>query len=1462
MKALRGSRRHQYLVRGVIFLLMVALITGMAGCGAESPENLYDLTVSSTEGGVVTSPGEDTFSYDEGTVVNLVAQSEEGYRFVNWTGAVGTIASTSAAATTITMNSNYSIIANFEVIPEQYNLTISSTVGGNVTGPGEGTYDYDEGKTVNLVATANDGYEFDKWTGDVSSIANPEAAQTTITMNNHYSITAGFSPIQPPVVVAVLGDYESKMTELLVDHDIAAEERDWDVVDDLSDYDVVVINRPSDPEQDDFLKFLDVAGDHLVGIVFTSSWQVDEAWGVCLLERHLNDPEEQADDSRQGNVYYNITAPHPIFEDWEVGANITIIDNGERDHSWFLNYTGDTIAEVGSEEKGLQGDGLAVSMYGGSVHVLLASLGIQEWTNTDHWTEDARTVFVNSVIYAKTLRHTLTIDSTEGGSVIEPGEGEFAYEEGTPVHLVALAEEGYAFTEWTGNVEEIDDAEAPGTTITMNGDYKIIANFEVVTDQYELTISSTEGGSVTEPGEGPFTYDDGEEVDLIAEPAEGYRFHKWTGDVDQIDDANAAETTVTMNGHYVITATFSPLPFVAVLGDYESQMTDLLKDHDMVAEARDWDVVDDLADYDAVVINRPSDPGQGDFLDFLNAASTNEVGVVFASGWSVDLSWGISLLEWYLDDALGGQADASRHGNVYYNVTAPHPVFERWELGDTITIIDKEACDHAWFSGYTGTTIAEVGSEEKGLQGDGLAVSMYGESVHVLLASLGVQEWTNIDHWTEDARTIFVNAVSFAVLPRYHLTISSNEGGGVIEPGEGTFTYDDGTVVDLVAEPAEGYRFDKWTGDVDQIDDVNAAETTITIVDGFDGLCVKAEFSRLPLWVAVLGDFESQLTDLLQDDSEIWAEERDWGVVDDLSDYDVVVINRPPDPGKAAFLAFLDAASDSEVGMVFTSNWSVIWSWGISLLEWHLDDPEEQDRAYEQGDVYYQVVEAHPIFEGWGVGDTINIIEEGDRDHAWFWGYTGDTIAKVGSADGGVKGSGVAVSSYGESMHVLLASLGPQSFANVEEHWTTDAGTIFINAVAFAARLENNPATHLVTMDDDNILAADTMMYGGNSMTGSLAATSDYTLTISSTNGGTVTDPGEDSFTYEQGKVVRLTAQADEGYAFIGWTGDTATIDDVDAAETTIRMQGDYSIVANFDSEGVTDYTLTVSSTNGGTVTDPGEDSFTYEQGKVVRLTAQADNGYRFVGWTGDVDQIDDTQARETVIIMLGNYSITAGFEAISDPSDPPDHPADTDRPDPPRHQPPPPPPVFPVQYEITASSTAGGVITRPGERTLSYYAETVVNLVAEPHEGYHFVNWTGDVGTIANVNSATTTIRMRGDYSIKANFAIDRYDLTISSTEGGSVITPDEGSLRYDTGTVVDLVAVAEEGYRFVGWTGDVNEIVNVDASETSVTILGDYSIRAGFEPEPRFPWSVLLFGLAIGGLPVCFLWWRTRKM
>jgi hypothetical protein len=103
--------------RVIIFLILGALILGVVGCspGGGGIFGGYSVTISSTIGGKVTSPGEGLFHYARGTVVNLVAEPDRGYRFVGWFSNAGTIADVRAATTTITLNQNYwFVIANFE----------------------------------------------------------------------------------------------------------------------------------------------------------------------------------------------------------------------------------------------------------------------------------------------------------------------------------------------------------------------------------------------------------------------------------------------------------------------------------------------------------------------------------------------------------------------------------------------------------------------------------------------------------------------------------------------------------------------------------------------------------------------------------------------------------------------------------------------------------------------------------------------------------------------------------------------------------------------------------------------------------------------------------------------------------------------------------------------------------------------------------------------------------------------------------------------------------------------------------------------------------------------------------------------------------------------------------------------------------------------------------------------------
>jgi hypothetical protein len=90
-----------------IFLMIVALVTGLAGCDSPFFTPQYTISIRSTIGGTVTTPGEGLFRFPAGTRVNLVAEEERGYEFAAWVTNADTIANIYNATTTITLDRNY-----------------------------------------------------------------------------------------------------------------------------------------------------------------------------------------------------------------------------------------------------------------------------------------------------------------------------------------------------------------------------------------------------------------------------------------------------------------------------------------------------------------------------------------------------------------------------------------------------------------------------------------------------------------------------------------------------------------------------------------------------------------------------------------------------------------------------------------------------------------------------------------------------------------------------------------------------------------------------------------------------------------------------------------------------------------------------------------------------------------------------------------------------------------------------------------------------------------------------------------------------------------------------------------------------------------------------------------------------------------------------------------------------------
>ena len=117
---------------------------------------------------------------------------------------------------------------------------------------------------------------------------------------------------------------------------------------------------------------------------------------------------------------------------------------------------------------------------------------------------------------------------------------------------------------------------------------------------------------------------------------------------------------------------------------------------------------------------------------------------------------------------------------------------------------------------------------------------------------------------------------------------------------------------------------------------------------------------------------------------------------------------------------------------------------------------------------------------------------------------------------------------------------------------------------------------------------------------------------------------------------------------------------------------------------------------------------------------------------------------------------------------------------------------------------------------------ETDYELTASPVNGWHFVDWSGDV-TVADspvtVTRDTATI-------VTANFAVDQYTLTYNAGPGGTISGDASQTVDYlASGTPVTAVADTAAGYHFVSWSDGV-----LTATRTDADVTADQDVTATF--------------------------------
>jgi len=229
------------------------------------------------------------------------------------------------------------------------------------------------------------------------------------------------------------------------------------------------------------------------------------------------------------------------------------------------------------------------------------------------------------------------------------------------------------------------------------------------------------------------------------------------------------------------------------------------------------------------------------------------------------------------------------------------------------------------------------------------------------------------------------------------------------------------------------------------------------------------------------------------------------------------------------------------------------------------------------------------------------------------------------------------------------------------------------------------------------------------------------------------------------------------------------------------------------------DISLSANPSEGGTVSPSGQS--TYEEGEQIDLQAQANEGYVFAGWTGDISSSDNPHS----LTVDQDYSITANFELKN--------------------------------YELTINIEGEGTVSEKiiEQQSKEYEYGTVVELTANPAKGYKFVEWTGDVTGTDN----PVQITVDNPREVTAVFEKKYFGISITKNgEGSVVLSPDQQEFLYNS--TVELEANPANGWSFVEWQGDVSGTdtlitVTVDSAKTITAIFENhFSGGNGTESNP----------------------------
>ena len=457
------------------------------------PPNTYNINVSPnpSDGGTVTGGG----TYTQGQQCTVTATAAAGYNFLRWTENGNLVSENPIYQFTVT--GSRTLVAQFQLINYNINVSADPTNGGSVTG--SGAFHYND--TITVSATANAGFSFTNWTENgyvVSTNAN-----YTFVVNSNRILVAHFT----------------------------------------RQFTITVSANPTN------------GGAPYIGntpgttqATFTNGQSCTVHANPANGYEFVNWTVNGGQVSTNANYTFTVTSNHTLVAHFTPQAPNTYTITATADPA-----NGGSVTGGGTYEQGATCTLTATpNTNAGYEFVNWMKNGQQVSTNPTCSFPVTESAAYVAHFRLKSFTINVSADPSNGGTVSGGGTYNFCQS----CTLSATPNSNYAFEKWTKNGTQVSDN--PTYTFTVTGNASYVAHFKKQACTIKVLANPTNGGSVyigNTPGTTQATYTYGESCTVHANPANGYTFTNWTEADLQV--STSADYSFTVERDRTLVANFA-----------------------------------------------------------------------------------------------------------------------------------------------------------------------------------------------------------------------------------------------------------------------------------------------------------------------------------------------------------------------------------------------------------------------------------------------------------------------------------------------------------------------------------------------------------------------------------------------------------------------------------------------------------------------------------------------------------------------------------------------------------------------------------------------------------------------------------------------------------------------------------------------------------------------------------------